>query len=186
MLREGHLGLGLLAFLPFGALFLLGLGRLDLFVVGLVAMVAGATSPDNDLQPPLKYLCKHRGWTHTIWFAGGASLGAAGLLVAIDHVLLTPRWMMLEQYRSVSWELVVVAGVLTGVGVLSHLVGDSLTPRGIKPYHPVTPRGVAPITVSTKTYALGVTKSSSSLTNTLLLASGAVGIVALILVGTPP
>jgi membrane-bound metal-dependent hydrolase YbcI (DUF457 family) len=86
--------------------------------VAVVAAVAGALLPDQDLMRPWSWWLAHRGPAHTPWLALFVTT-AVGLLVGPAH-----------------WPL----ALLVGYGVLTHLVLDSLTPMGVMWGWPVTRR----------------------------------------------
>jgi inner membrane protein len=173
MLKEGHLGIGLLAYIPFGVVFL-ATGHLGLFVIGGWAAIVGALVPDMDTSSPI---FKHRGWTHTVWFVGVVMvLGAIGTL-GFGWYILTPERLPLGIDPGIGIrEAAVVSGMLA-VGIVSHLAGDMITTRGIRPFDPVTPRGLIPITISDRKFAFNLTKASSSITNTAFLLCGVLGLV---------
>jgi inner membrane protein len=180
MLKEGHLGIGLLAYTPFGAAFLLT-GHLNLFVVGGCAAIVGALVPDIDTSSPI---FKHRGWTHTVWFVAVAmALGAIGTL-CIGWYILTPERLPFGIELAIEvQEAAVVSGMLA-VGIASHLFGDMITTRGIRPFDPVAPRGLVPITVSDRKFAFNLTKASSSIMNTAFLLCGVLGMVVVLVFTT--
>lgn len=118
MQRPGHVGAALLAYLPLGVgLHYAGESRLAL--IGLLLAVAVSSLPDTDQGLPIQ----HRGPTHTVWFVAVCTViaGCAG-------------WI----FGSRSVGLVVGAG--TGLSLASHLVADSITPMGIRPYLPFSSR----------------------------------------------
>lgn len=139
----GHLGLGLLA----GAgMLALRPGRRTAVAAG--ASVAFATAPDVDV-----YLAAiaHRGLTHTVWAAVGLGLGLAVLAGAAGR------------RRGGRRAATVVPGFVGGVVAgLTHLVGDVLTPMGIRPFHPV---------VGT-TYSLELVAAENPEANLALLCAG--------------
>ncbi|TKX82999.1 metal-dependent hydrolase, partial [Halorubrum sp. SS5] len=70
---------------------------------------------------------KHRGITHTVWFAllVGVAFGAAGLAVGLRSGLVEAL-------------LFGGAGFLFGVATIgSHLLADALTPMGVRPFAPL-------------------------------------------------
>lgn len=126
MYRTGHVGIALLVYAPLGAGLLLA-GRPDLAVLGEVGMVALATLPDYDQRVPL---VKHRGSSHTVWFAllVGAVLGTAG-------------WVLGGRPAApADGELAVFGFTVGTLSVCSHLLGDVLTPMGIRPFWPLWSR----------------------------------------------
>lgn len=128
MYRAGHLGLSLLVFAPVGLALVLA-GRADLAVLGEAVMVALASLPDYDHRVPF---ITHRGITHTVWFAlaVGAVLGGVG-------------WALAGRPAAPGASTLGVFGFGVGtLAVLAHLLGDVLTPAGIKPLWPLWGRSV--------------------------------------------
>ena len=130
MHREGHIGIGHLLYSPMA--FVLALYEAwTLLALGLVGITFFSYAPDFDLQMPL---VDHRGITHTYLAAGVA--GFLSTLVA--------GWLAAEGIATigglsslVSTLVVAAFGFLVGaLGVLSHLLGDVLTPMGINPWQP--------------------------------------------------
>ena len=118
MQRPGHVGAALLGYLPLGA----GLhyaGEPSLALLGLLLAVAVSSLPDSDQGLPIQ----HRGPTHTVWFVSACSVvaGCLGWLFGTPAVGL-------------------VVGSATGLSLASHLVADSITPMGIRPYLPLSAR----------------------------------------------
>lgn len=122
MYLAGHVGLALVTA---GGLVVIG-GVTRRVAAGVGVLVLLASAPDVDL---LLAGVSHRGVTHTVW----AALGLGGVLaVGGGHVGRSGR-------RSVG-----TARFAFGLGVasvLTHLVGDLLTPMGIRPLHPLVATG---------------------------------------------
>lgn len=118
MYALGHLGIAIACYTP-----ILVRRRFDRrAVAGLLCVAALSTLPDVD-----SYVASipHRGVTHTVWFAifVGLALGFAFAFAAPD------RGRRLAYGGD---------GALAGtVAVLSHLLGDLLTPMGILPLAPI-------------------------------------------------
>lgn len=115
-----------------------------------------AMLPDLDMRLPG---VKHRGVTHTVWFAVLCAVLAAAfglaLLSVLGAVLLPARPFAL------------LAGVLFFAylgfhAVVTHLVGDVITPAGIRPFAPVR---------STE-YSLGLVKAANPAANALCYVAG--------------
>lgn len=160
MYRAGHLGIGLLVFAPVGVVLVLA-GRADLAVLAEATAVALAMLPDYDHRLPF---LTHRGITHTVWFA---------LLVGV--VLGGLGWVLGGRPATPTTSELAVFGF--GVGtlvVLAHLLGDVLTPAGIRPFWPVWDR----------TFTLALTRADSTVANYGLLVLG-VGVTALAVVTLP-
>lgn len=141
MYRTGHVGIALLVYAPLGAGLLLA-GRPDLAVLGEFGMVALATLPDYDQRVPF---VKHRGSSHTVWFAllVGVALGAVGW--ALGGRPDVPA----------EGELAAFGFAVGTLSICSHLVGDVLTPMGIRPFWPLWSR----------TFTLRLTSAKSPIAN---------------------
>lgn len=118
MYREGHSGFNALLYAPFLPLVSDG-WSLELALVGALVAVGVANVPD--LDQPLPRL-RHRGPTHTVWFAV-----LVGLVAGIGTELLVPA-------TPVAFAFGFVVGTC---GILAHLAGDVVTPMGISPFAPV-------------------------------------------------
>jgi inner membrane protein len=114
--REGHLGVNLAVYAPV-AFVLVALDLLRLAFIGGGVMVALAMLPDYDQQIPF---VKHRGITHTVWFAlvVGAVIGVVGFLVG-DSV-------------GASLGYAAFGFVVGTLSVVAHLLGDVITPAGVR------------------------------------------------------
>ncbi|MFC7203985.1 metal-dependent hydrolase [Haloferax namakaokahaiae] len=126
MYRFGHWGVSLLVFAPVGfALVLSGAPELALVAGGVMCWFA--MLPDVDTRIPV---ISHRGPTHTFAFAalvGGVGAGAA-------YLLLPPLGFSTETTTTLA-SFGFAVGALT---VLAHLLGDVLTPMGIRPFWPLS------------------------------------------------
>lgn len=146
----GHLGLGLLA----GAVMVaLRPGRQAAVAAGVAVLFA--TAPDVD-----HYVVgvAHRGLTHTVWAALGMGLALA-LLAGVA-----------ARRRGEGRSAVAAPGFAGGAAAgLTHLLGDVLTPMGVRPFHPL---------VGT-TYTLDLVAAHDVRANLALLCAGclAVGLV---------
>jgi inner membrane protein len=181
MLREGHLGLGLLGYLPFAGI--LAVFELwVLFGIGAAATVIGTGLPDLDTKI---LFVKHRGWTHTVWFM--VVVGVSGVLIAGVAV----QWLF-ESYPLVSDVLparvgpagvgMVAGGLVVGVG--SHLLGDLVTREGLCPFHPVLPRGIGGVSVSETRYHWGSLRAKNRVVNAVFLSAGLAGLSGVVFLGT--
>jgi inner membrane protein len=148
MYRTGHYGVSLLVYAPL-AFALLVVREVTLaFVAGAVVLWL-ATLPDVDHRIPG---VTHRGVTHTVAFALAVGLvfGGGGYLLADGLALGDPV-------------PVAAFGAFVGsLGVLAHLLGDVLTPAGVRPFWPL----------SARTYTLSLTRADDTLWNLGLLAAG--------------
>ncbi|MDB2224072.1 metal-dependent hydrolase [Halorubrum ezzemoulense] len=123
MYRKGHVGASLVVYAPFGFL-VTALLSIEAGLVGAAGVASTAMVPDLDMRVPV---VRHRGITHTVWFAllVGVVLGGVGLAVGLQRGLAEAL-------------LFGAAAFLFGaVTIVSHILADALTPTGIRPYAPV-------------------------------------------------
>ncbi|QUO48591.1 metal-dependent hydrolase [Halorubrum ruber] len=123
MHRKGHVGASLVVYAPLGFL-VTALASIEVGLVGAAGVASLAMVPDLDMRVPL---VKHRGITHTVWFAllVGVAFGIVGLAAGL-------------QGGGVEALLFGGAAFLFGaVTIVSHLLADALTPMGIRPFAPV-------------------------------------------------
>jgi inner membrane protein len=146
---------------------MLGFAPLELIVIAGVATLAGAGTPDLDTKTSL---VKHRGFTHTIWFSLLYGVAVAGF------TFVSPDVFGFSNFQSFSVGQAILAGCFGAFGVLTHLAGDVITPRGIKPFDPVTPREVLPVQVSDKKYCYEMTKADDKTANSIALGIGSLAI----------
>lgn len=153
MYRTGHIGAALLAFGPIG--FVAGaIGGAEPALIGAGVSAFLASVPDLDMQAPL---VKHRGPTHTAWFAAlvGACVGALGFAAGLQMGIFVALGAGLF-------------GFVTGaVAIGSHIAADALTPMGIRPFAPF----------SNQKYTWDLVKAANPIANYALLGlGGAIGI----------
>lgn len=175
MLRAGHYGFGMASYAPF-ALFFAATGNIPLLMLGGVLCLGFATLPDADTSTRV---VKHRGWTHTVWF-----LPVAGLLYWVGVELIVfglPAHPLVA--RVFALQNVVVLGLVAVAAVCSHYLGDLITPRGLRLFHPVFPREIAGLRVSERKISLDWTRASNTTANTLAVAFGIGLLVAAVAVG---
>jgi len=123
MHREGHYGAALVAYAPV-VFILTALDYATLALLGGAVVVGGAMLPDVDQRIPG---VKHRGPTHTLWFAlaVGVIVGLGGAAFAWSRGVLAALGMG-------------IFGVGVGtLAVVAHLLGDVLTPTGVRPFAPI-------------------------------------------------
>lgn len=147
MYPNGHRGISLGLFAPVALLLVHG-GFTPLAVLGGLVVVGLARLPDKDQNLPF---VKHRGITHTVWFAlvVGLVVGA-GCSVVAEVAGLDPL-------------LLFAFGTFAGAyGIVGHILGDVITPAGVRPFAPLR---------STK-YSFGVVKAANPIANYLFLAVG--------------
>jgi len=154
--QVGHQGVNLLLFAPV-AVVLVVAGYPLVAVGGALVVFTTASLPDADLRLPL---VSHRGITHTIWAALASGLAVAvGTWLAVGVLDLSLAALSLTRTT-----LAAFAGGTVAFSILSHLVGDALTPMGIRPFEPV----------SEESYSLSVCTADSWLANRLLFGLGVV------------
>lgn len=122
MHREGHYGVALLLYTPITIL-LIYLGLDWYALVGVFILLFGATFPDIDLRIPF---VKHRGITHTVWFAVFVGVVVYSILDIAALPSGDPRL-----------PVPAFSGALMTFSIFTHLAGDALTPMGIRPFTPV-------------------------------------------------
>lgn len=123
MYRWGHVGAALLAYAPLGAVLTAG-GDPTLAAIGFAVAVATATLPDADELGGIPL--DHRGPTHTVWFVGGCALVTAVGGAFVGFVVGRPA------------TLAALLGGAVAVSLVSHLLADSITPMGIRPFAPLS------------------------------------------------
>lgn len=164
MLREGHVGISLLVAAPFFTI-LLSQAFVPEAIVFAGAIIVGGGFPDADTHIPI---VKHRGFLHTVWFAGIFGL-LSGLFVYGMTTLLYANNSLVQNGLALAdlhW-LALVGGLGAAVGVISHLLGDMITPWGIDPLEPV----------SDKKVKVELTKASNEGVNSVLMALGIASMV---------
>lgn len=148
MYTWGHVGAALFCYAPAGAA-LTYHGEPALALVGAGVAIAFATFPDADeldLVP-----LEHRGTTHTVWFVAVCSLLLAAVGWAVGSLLgLSPGL------------LAATVGGAGAISLTSHLLADSITPMGIRPFYPL----------SMWHHSFGVTPAKNPRANTTMLAVG--------------
>ncbi len=134
MHKEGHIGLGLLLYSPL-AFWFVDLGWTMAFGLGMIAFGAWSFLPDVDMTLPIR----HRGPTHSVvfaLFAGVLTAAGFGWLAsqgAFDLPGVSPPWLFVS--------LAVGIGFVSGFGgVIAHILGDVLTPMGVRPFWPRSDR----------------------------------------------
>lgn len=164
MYREGHYGINALLYSPVAFITSVSLS-LELAIIGAVCVLGVATLPDCDrhfsdnMETARSNIwtlipIKHRGFTHTIWFAGIIGAVGAGLGVLIPF-----------------HETSVAAGFTFAVsffGIVCHILGDALTPMGVKPFSPL----------SKTTRTVNLCNASNSMANYAFLLVGGVTLLA--------
>jgi inner membrane protein len=164
MYPRGHLGISLLLYAPV-ALFLGVNGFYFFAILGFLMTGAFATIPDKDMNAPL---VSHRGISHSI-----AAALLFGVVLSFVAVFFVPVLSLVGIPVAPFVGFVFVIGAWV---VLTHLMGDALTPAGIKPFAPI----------SDKEISLGFVRAESSIANLLLWVAGWIVIilVGLLVLGT--
>jgi len=168
MHREGHHGLNALLYAPIALI--AGLfASVELAIVGALFFVGVSSVPDfdrhfdNNMNSHRSGLwtlvpIKHRGFTHTVWFAGLAGI-VGGAFAGVIAPQMTPQHS--------AGVVAVFGGVMTGSGILGHILGDMMTPMGVKPFSPLR----------RSTYSLGWFLAKSKIANYGFLVFGGVALL---------
>lgn len=123
MYSKGHTGLSLLISSLF--MFPFGYSEYALFVIFISAALSAL--PDYDMKWR-QYGIKHRGkHTHSILFAF-----ISGLILGV---------IFFWAFNTLLWSLIGFSGAF--IGVISHLLGDTLTYHAFKPLWPISDREIA-------------------------------------------
>lgn len=149
MYPPGHVGITVILFTPLTYRFFAA--RRDRAAVGWLSLAILLTLlPDVDVLLPGVV---HRGVTHTL--VAAVFLGAAVAVVGQASALSSPR---------VGAERTAVGFTVGAGAVVSHILGDVITPMGIRPLHPFW----------NAAYTFDFVQASDPSANTLLLLAGAV------------
>lgn len=185
MNQTGHYGINL----SIGSCWLLGLTALGYPLAGFlifIATAAIATFPDIDHHAYNVPLIKHRGWTHTIYFAIGLGTAVAiggvigGQFLADRAPTAAPSVFPPNYFAALIFAF--SAGIT--LGILGHIAGDMLTPVGIAPFNPVLPR-LSVSSLPTTSWTLDLTTAANPTANVLFGFMG-IGMTALSLYLTAP
>jgi inner membrane protein len=129
--RWGHVGAALFCYAPVAGA-LRAVDEPALALLGIAVAVACATLPDADELDALGVA--HRGPTHTVWFVG-LGAGGAGLVGAVVSLAVG---FVADLGMPTPGTLAVVVGSAAAVSLASHLLADSLTPMGVRPFAPLS------------------------------------------------
>lgn len=121
MHQEGHVGLNLLLYAPI-AYWLVAHDEMLLMGYTMIGVIAMAPFPDIDMQLPIK----HRGPTHSVWFAVLMGIVYAAFLVFAGTGELTAQQLAAVGFGS------------GFIGVMGHMLGDMITPMGVAPLEPLS------------------------------------------------
>lgn len=169
MHREGHIGVNFLLYAPAAYWFVTQDWMLT-FAFGAIGMGVWAFMPDIDMTLPIP----HRGPTHSFVFAA-----LAGVLTAVLFGYGAAVGMLeLTGLRGSALPLAMLAGVAIGftvgfIGVIGHLLGDVLTPMGVRPWWPR----------SNRSYSLEVVLAEDEEANKQLSVIGAVALTIALVIG---
>jgi inner membrane protein len=147
MHARGHKGIALLLYAPITYI-LLTMSRPFLAVGGLVVVLMLSMLPDIDM---VISLLKHRGSTHTVWFAIAVGIGLVGLVLGIVYGINS---LGIVAVAVPAAYLLFVFGV-GFLGILYHIIGDATNQTGVRPWWPL----------SNRKYALKVSNSDSKIAN---------------------
>lgn len=149
MLALGHSGIMLLVYAPI-AYVLLVTGREKAMGTGLILALFLSLSPDIDMWLPF---VAHRGLTHSLLAAVcvGVAVGIAGWLSSLWSV-------------GNGSERAALGFFIGSVSIVTHLVGDVITPMGIKLFLPV----------SQTTYSVDIVSAFDPAANSILFIVGGV------------
>jgi inner membrane protein len=124
MYAPGHVGLAVSLYAPVGWL-LLARGRRRLALGGGLCAACLSTLPDVDQFVPF---LAHRGLTHTVWVAAAVGLVVGALGVGYGR----------RRARETGPVDRLAVGVAVGaLPILAHLLGDVITPMGVRPFAPL-------------------------------------------------
>lgn len=154
MERDGHLGISLLLYAPLASVRSAS-GSTTVLGLGVAGVVFWSLAPDVDQMLPIP----HRGPTHSF-----VAAGFAGILTSLLAIV------MVETGTGAA-----VFGFGIGVlGVTSHLLGDVITPMGIRPWWPFSDRK----------YSLSLVLSADVRTNLVLAYAGTLALIGVRLLAT--
>jgi inner membrane protein len=167
MYKTGHMGLNSLLYSPI--LFILMWQEYTAIgIAGLIITSQMASVPDIDFH--YRYL-KHRGFTHTFSFA--MIVGIIFVFLTIPILLATYILGIAEPTYLSIFSTLSFSGLLGFFTVASHILGDIITPSGLRPFAkpPLIPNcGL----FSDKRYTFGLVYAKNQMANGALLFFGVV------------
>lgn len=172
MHREGHLGIAFIGYSP--VVFALSyLGYPELAIIGMVGLSFAVFVPDFDLWLPG---VKHRGMTHT-WIAG-VVLGLIYVLAMLFYFVQytgSPVGVLGTTSLISAYLVAIPFAFFVGFyGVVLHLIGDVITPMGVRPHQPW----------SDQAYTFDMVYAADKGANEQLMEAGGLLFIASIVVGT--
>lgn len=179
MHRKGHAGFAMIAYAPIIAILLLiNDSYIGIAAFGLALALSVSMLPDIDMKIDS---IKHRGPTHTVWFAfamgivttilltialiGLYEVGSIEQIETMAGITLTPELNLF---------LVLFGGFSVTWGVISHFLGDIITPMGLRPFKPV----------KNDKYTLDLVKAANKSANNAAYVMGYVSIGFALLIGS--
>jgi len=138
MLRQGHIGVSLVL----SSAVVYTAGEMNALFAGVYLcsiLIFTEGLPDLDTSVPF---VTHRGITHTLWFAIAVSVISG--VVGGGTVLYLSETAIWESVPVEVSPLTVgiVTGFGGGLGIVSHLLGDLITPWGVEPFVPLSDRKI--------------------------------------------
>lgn len=123
MLALGHAGITLFVYAPIAYVLLVS-GKEKALGVGVIVVLLLTPVPDIDMLLPF---LDHRGITHSLVAAGclGVAVGLAG-------------WMSNLSSVGTASERAALGFLLGSVSIVSHLLGDVITPMGLQLFYPAS------------------------------------------------
>lgn len=186
MYNKGHHGISAFVYTPI-AIVLVYFNQYHLAATGLAIMWLTSSLPDIDINTFIGRFLTHRGITHTVWF--GLFMGlvfASGSLFVEKYII--PK-VLAENLLSIGYFSTVLAEsplfsknsslfsvgllfhlyvfVMGFIGICSHLLGDIITPSGLRPFAPIK---------ETK-YTFNLTKAANKTSNSLIFIFGYITLI---------
>lgn len=164
MFPKGHLGVSLILYSPIAALLIINSLFLEA-AFGLAVFVGLSSLPDIDVK--ISFI-KHRGITHTVWFA---------IIIALIPTIITmnipKEYIGFIGFGNYTTPLIFI---LSFLAVMSHIVGDAITPYGVAPLSIGALQNIPPFEnythITEKNYGITITTAGNDLANFLFLKIG--------------
>lgn len=163
MYGKGHTGISLILYAPINAILIINSLYLEA-VIGLAIILFFSSFPDIDIK--ISFI-KHRGITHTIWFAF-----IIGFLCAFSFYLIPEFY---EETFNMSTNSELIMFFVGTISIINHIVGDMITPAGIEPFSLGLLNKVYPfskLSFTDNKYRFVITKAKNENFNTLFLVLG--------------
>jgi len=111
---------------------------IDMYLVRLQAKIP------NFIKGRLPYTISHRGITHTVYFSLFVGIGIAVFLFVMFYYISVVVGSINLPGFTAGFEGIILlsayAGFVGVYGIVSHFVGDVITPTGLKPFYPIDNR----------------------------------------------